>query len=92
MPPLPAPATPAESVRQRAWLDAIVAYLATNPMAADSVDGIARWWLGQDAGGQTARGDVERAVATLVARGVLREVRLPDGSLIYQGANDAPAQ
>jgi hypothetical protein len=91
MPPLPAPATPDESARHLACVSAIVTYLAANPMAADSIDGIARWWLGPARGGGPARGDVEHAVATLVARGFLREVRLTDGSVIYQSADGAPS-
>ncbi len=87
----PAPATPAESARRLACVDAIVAYLAANPLAADSIEGIARWWLVPGAGGGPTRGDVEQAVAALVARGLLREVRLSDGSVIYQGAGGMPS-
>lgn len=87
MSPLPSPAAPDESARHRACVNAIVAHLAANPMAADTIDGIARWWLGPLAGGGLARGDVEHAVATLIASGLLRAMRLADGSVICQGAD-----
>ncbi len=32
----------------RQWADAIADYLAQHPLAADGLDGIARWWLDAD--------------------------------------------
>lgn len=55
-------------------------YLAAHPNAADTVDGVRRWWLGDPA---IAPDDVEAALEALVTRGLLDKRRLPDGAAIY---------
>lgn len=73
---------------------AIETYLATHPLAADSVDGVARWWLSSH-GQQASPAEVEAALAALVRRGRLRCVTLADGNRLYSGAAEAgvpPAQ
>ncbi len=70
------------SAPQRELIEAILAYLARHPQAADSVDGVARWWLARL--GQTVlRDQVEQALNTMVELGLLRHFELPDGSVIY---------
>jgi hypothetical protein len=55
--------------------DAIVGYLTRHPEAADTVDGIAAWWVPmQRIEAQVAQ--VTRAVETLVERGVLESVHV----------------
>ncbi len=69
-------------------MEAIEAYLARHPEAADSAEGIARWWLAT--GGLEASVDeVQRALARLIEFGVVRAERTPDGRSLYRAA---PAQ
>jgi Fe2+ or Zn2+ uptake regulation protein len=70
------------SPSQHALVDAILEYLVNHPQAADSVDGVTRWWLARN-GSAPVRAEVERALATLVERGLLRRVELPDGTVLY---------
>lgn len=70
-------------------MDAIVGYLARNPSAADSEQGIAQWWLpqtGLDASLETVRA----ALALLVQQGAMTREMLPGGSVIYR-AGPRPA-
>jgi hypothetical protein len=56
-------------------------YVSLHPTAADTPEGIARWWLGRQE--QPALNRVEAALELLIARGVLASRMLPDGKLIY---------
>jgi len=56
-------------------------YVSLHPTAADTPDGIARWWL--DRREQPALNHVEAALELLVERGVLVRRPLPDGHSIY---------
>ena len=56
-------------------------YVSLHSTAADTPEGIARWWL--DWSEQPALNRVEVALELLVARGVLARRMLPDGKLIY---------
>ncbi len=74
----------------------IQAYLAAHEHAADSVQGIARWWLG-DTQGKHSLGDVEVALKALVRKSVVKETLNVDGTVIYEGTqksrvgqNDTP--
>ena len=61
---------------------AIEEYLGAHPNAADSVDGVACWWVA--AHGFHATGEqVRRALSDLVAAGVVRRVTLADGTVLY---------
>lgn len=62
---------------------AIEAHLEAHPQAADSAEGVARWWLGGNAA--SAR-EVERALVSLVRSQRVRRVTLADGSSLYSGA------
>lgn len=61
---------------------AIRHYIYSHPDAADSIDGVHRWWL-LPLLHEEAREFVEAAVAQLVGEGVLREVVQEDGRVIY---------
>jgi Fe2+ or Zn2+ uptake regulation protein len=61
---------------------AILAHLETHPLAADSADGVARWWLGTDGSGVTLK-QVEQALDLLVSRQMLRRLSLVDGTRLY---------
>ena len=73
----------ADDRRQIAGIaDAILGHLHTNPLAADSALGVARWWLGPPFDSATLE-QVEQALEGLVAKGVLRRLRLSDGGVLY---------
>jgi hypothetical protein len=58
-------------------------YLQAHPRAADSVEGIAAWWI---AGARRSGLDVvESALEVLVGEGAMRKQVLPDGKTIYAG-------
>jgi len=59
---------------------AVLAYLAGHPHAADSAEGVARWWL---RGAAATLPEVESALRQLVARQALRQERLADGTALY---------
>lgn len=61
----------------------ILSYLSTHPHAQDTVEGIAEWWLME----QRVRrmiGEVEQALAELVAKGILLERKGRDGRAHYR--------
>lgn len=64
---------------------AIVDYLQAHPRAADSADGVARWWLGPAHSNVTVE-QVEHALDLLVSRRAVRRVRLMDGTILYSQA------
>lgn len=64
---------------------AILDHLQSHPLAADSANGVARWWLGSAHPGVTVE-QVERALDLLVARGAMRRLRLMDGMFLYSQA------
>ncbi len=56
-------------------------YLARHPQAADSLAGVARWWVGEDS--PYGLEQVRAALARLVDHGLLRHERLADGTDWY---------
>jgi hypothetical protein len=58
-------------------------YVSLHPTAADTSEGIARWWLPHS--GEPALNLVEAALEQLVQRGVLVRRSLPGGSFIFAG-------
>jgi phage host-nuclease inhibitor protein Gam len=60
--------------------EALRRYCTAHPNAADSVDGVRRWWLADPA---IPLADVEAALEALVKRGMLAVRRLPDGTAVY---------
>ena len=63
----------------------IVRYLDRHPNAADTFDGIHRWWLSRIRIEETAR-DVQAALDELVLRGHVIRQALPDGRPLYRSA------
>ena len=61
---------------------AILDYLRAHPMAADSADGVQRWWIGSRRVGLGVE-EVESALDLLVERNLLRRLRLMDGTVLY---------
>jgi hypothetical protein len=66
---------------------AIARYCAEHPNAADSVDGVRRWWLADPA---IPLADLEEALDAMVEREMLDVRRLPDGTKVY--FNRAPRE
>lgn len=56
-------------------------YLKLHPRAADTLAGIAAWWI--PGGVWIRREAVQQALNALVAGGVLQTRRLPSGQLLY---------
>jgi hypothetical protein len=65
--------------------DQILAYLARNPHARDTRDGIRQWWLPTSAA--TSPKAVEAALRELVEKGHLSESEGPDGHVHYSAAD-----
>ncbi|TFV49640.1 hypothetical protein [Bradyrhizobium niftali] len=63
----------------------ILDYLARNPVAAEHRDAIFQFWIMRE---RFARGlsALDDALASLVRRGELERVDLPDGEAIYRAA------
>jgi hypothetical protein len=62
----------------------IMAYLSRHPGAADTTEGIQRWWLAADHAWDVE--ELERALARLVSEGALARRALPDGRVLYTTA------
>jgi hypothetical protein len=60
-------------------VSAIRRYVATNPRARDSANGVARWWIGRPSPEES----VQEALRWLVAEGTLIQQALPDGTIVY---------
>ncbi len=73
--------------------DAIQRYLDVNPDAADSAEGIGRWWLPPALAEESPR-MVEEALDRLVAAGAIVRRPLPDGQVLYakRGATTCPSK
>lgn len=66
-------------------VDAIHRYLTNHPDAADSADGIARWWLPSMNVVANVL-EVEAALEQLLTLGLVRKQTLADGRVIYRAA------
>jgi Fe2+ or Zn2+ uptake regulation protein len=64
---------------------ALLDYLARHPQAADTLAGVARWWVGDDS--RYSLEQVRHALDRLVDGGALRRERLADGTDWYAGAS-----
>lgn len=66
-------------------VEAIRAYVLAHPWAADNAAGIQKWWLPPDLANGPAS-DVEAALMELQIAGVLSELNMPDGNVVYLAA------
>ncbi|MGH7619531.1 MAG: hypothetical protein ACREPM_20135 [Gemmatimonadaceae bacterium] len=57
-------------------------YLRDNPLASDTPEGIARWWLQMD--WVTNGRHLDEAIARLMSSGCVEGVRGPDGRVRYR--------
>jgi hypothetical protein len=69
--------------------DEILGYLREHPRAQDTVEGIAVWWLAERAIKKWLP-QLERSLRSLVRRGVVLEIRRPDGEIVYRLNPPAP--
>ena len=65
----------------------IEVYLARHPHAADSIEGIIKWWLPQQRY-IDAHEKIAKALDYLVAQGVVKKVEIP-GSVLYSSKKTA---
>lgn len=56
-------------------------YLANHPHAADSIEGIVKWWLPQQRY-VDAHDKIAKALEYLIAQGVVKKIDIP-GSILY---------
>jgi hypothetical protein len=61
----------------------IIGYLRTHPEAADTVDGILRWWLPAQRN-TSAKDKLQQALLDLVQQGVIEEIVQGNGSRLYR--------
>lgn len=66
---------------QRELIGRLARYLRVNPLASDTREGIARWWLGVDCVDPAILDD---ALAWLVVDGVVECVHAADGRVRYR--------
>jgi hypothetical protein len=65
----------------RVIVQALIAYVFANPLACDTEDGIARWWLSDC---RPSSYDVAAALTWLVRSGLLQTVTAADGRTRYR--------
>ena len=63
-------------------------YLREHPSAADTLEGVAVWWLSGSAEGGWLE-NVRRAIEQLVARGEVARKTMIDGTVIYGRGEDS---
>ena len=63
-------------------------YLASHPNAADSAEGLLRWWLARQRFEESIQ-TVERALELLLREGAVKKQVLIDGKVLYVGAKRA---
>ena len=67
-------------------VDAIHRYLNAHPDAADSAEGVAKWWL-PSMNVTASVPEVEEALEQLLTLGLVRKRTLADGRVIYRAAS-----
>lgn len=70
----------------QAVVQALRRYIDDNPYACDSLDGIARWWLG----GRYAGPRVEAAMAQLLEEGMVERLHATDGRVRWRRRGGRP--
>ena len=66
----------------RQILEAVLVYLRLHPSAADTLEGIAAWWI-RGLGDNVPRATLASQLDALVNAGELRRISTPDGGILY---------
>jgi hypothetical protein len=66
----------------------IKSYLAAHPNAADSVEGVVKWWLTRQRYEQAAD-EVQQALDYLIAEGMVSKITTAGGRTVYSSARPA---
>ena len=61
----------------------IMTYLSNHPNAADTLDGVAKWWL-LDRADKLQLGKVKQALDELVAKGLVVKQKKTDSGILYR--------
>jgi len=69
--------------------DEILSYLRRHPQAADTVTGIASWWLPQQRG-EAALIGIQQALDELATQGLVIKTMLADGTVLYASPERPP--
>lgn len=75
-----------DSAEERCAFQQLLSYWQARPQAADTVEGIQRWWLGEAV---VSRAVLARVLDELVRRGVVIGVTAADGRVRYRLARPA---
>lgn len=75
----------------RALAEEIAAYLRERGQVADTLEGIARWWILRQRLHEGQR-KVEQAMDYLCAQGLVSIRQLPDGAVLYTSNAENPEQ
>ncbi|MCE3253359.1 MAG: hypothetical protein K0Q67_2379 [Cellvibrio sp.] len=75
----------------RALADEIAAYLREREQVADTLEGIARWWIMRQRLQEGER-KVSQAMDYLCARGLVEMRKLPDGRVLYTSSTQTDAR
>jgi hypothetical protein len=81
-------AMPDSEIDIHAIADEIRRYLSAHPNAADSCDGVVRWWLTRQRIEESADA-VQRALEYLVSQGTISRKVMRDGTIVYASAAQA---
>jgi hypothetical protein len=60
----------------------VIGYLGQHPHAADSLDGVVKWWLARQRY-ETAHERIGRTMEQMAVGGILDRRTLPDGTVLY---------
>lgn len=70
--------------------DEILNYLRRHPQAADTVTGIASWWLPQQRGEEADLTGVQQALDELATQGLVIKTVRADGTILYTSPEQSP--
>jgi len=65
----------------------VLRYLEDHPHAADTAEGVCRWWIRESRFG-LSEVTVQKVLETLVSEGHMRKVQLPGGGVVYGRKDD----
>lgn len=74
--------------REAEIVNGILGYLRTHRHAAETAEGVHRWWLPEDAAWSVA--EVSAALEKLVGEGILERYVLPGGDPLFRTRSQPP--